>query len=93
MKKNGLLNAYSTVSQLAFVVATPLLVFIWGGSWLIKRFGLPEQMRAVFIILGVVAMIASLVSYFCYLAKTFGNTEKDKRYPYARRETDYYDDK
>lgn len=85
------LRAYAMVGQLGFVVATPLLVFMWGGNWVVATFGLDPAMKNTFALIGVVVMLASLVAFFGRLIAVYGNTDKDKRY-YSRKEVDLDDD-
>ena len=46
-KKDNLVSVYATVSQLVFVIITPLLIFIVGGYFVTQRFELPEWVMGV----------------------------------------------
>lgn len=91
--KNSPFSVYAVVSQIGFMVIIPLLVFIWGGSWLIERFGLPQWLMAVFIALGIVTMISSVGSYLLKLTKKYGKSEVPKvlELHHDTRDHDYYD--
>lgn len=86
--------AYAVVSHITFIVLTPLLVFIWGGSWLVEEFSLPEFLTGVFVITGIFIMICSLISYLYKLIKIFDTDKKDEyqKLKYDRRDYDFYDD-
>ena len=103
MNKNGdnPLSVYIVVSHVSFVVITPLLLFIWGGSWLAKRFNLPDWCIIVFIITGILVMICSLISYLYKIIKKYSYDKSDKsgenednphykRLKNDRRDYDYY---
>lgn len=87
-------SAYAVFSQITFIVLSPLLLFIWGGSWLVARFSLPSWLTGVFIVLGIITMIGSLVSYLYKLINRYGTDKKEKyqKVKYDRRDYDYYDD-
>lgn len=92
-KKENLVSVYATVSQLAFSIITPLLIFIVGGSALAKKFDWPDWAMGVCVALGILVMIASAVSYLAQLIKLYG--KDDKKAPKAfgsTRDNDYYDD-
>ena len=97
MKKNeNPFSIYAKVSQLAFVIISPLLVFLWGGSALVKHFDLPQWVMGVFVALAIVFMLGGAVSYLAQLIRFYENRDKDKRTPMAftssPRDNDYYDD-
>jgi hypothetical protein len=94
---NNGLSVYGTVSQLAFSVAAPLLLFIWGGGWLIEKYSLPSWLMPVFVLLGIAFMIGSAVSFFYRLIQMYGKdtetAEKKKnenKLNISKRENDYY---
>jgi hypothetical protein len=96
--RNGF-AVYGAVSQLAFSVAAPLLLFIWGGGWLIEKYNLPEWLTPVSVLLGIVFMIGSAVSYFCRLIAMYGRDSKsesagetERKLNVNKRENDYYAD-
>ena len=92
--KNNPFSVYAVVSQIGFMVVIPLLVFIWGGSWLIGHFSLPQWLMAVFIALGIVTMISSVGSYLMKLTKKYGKSEVPKvsELHHDTRDHDYYDE-
>ncbi|MCL2086808.1 MAG: hypothetical protein FWH05_04340 [Oscillospiraceae bacterium] len=86
--KIKLARAYTVFSQISFVVITPLLVFVVGGVWVVRRFELPDVLAAISIVLGIVIMLASLISYLYKLILIYGKDEKD---PYRKYKTDRKD--
>lgn len=98
-KKHSGLTAYAQASQLTFVVITPLLLFIFGGQWLVDRFDLPGWVLVVLILLGVLTMISGLITFCRNLIKIYGKDDKrldagrlsEKKTPgFDRRDNDYY---
>lgn len=95
MKKNeNPLAVYAVVSQLAFVIIAPLLLFLWGGSALVKHFGLPDWVMGVFVALGVIFMICGAGNYIMKLIGMYEKPEKKppKAFTSSRGDNDYYDD-
>ena len=95
MKKNeNPLSVYARVSQLAFVIITPLLVFLWGGSWAVSHFGLPDWVMGICVALAIIFMLSGAVSYIYNLIKYYEKQEKPapKAFTASRRDNDYYDD-
>lgn len=93
-KKESPFSVYAVVSQIGFMVIIPLLVFIWGGSWLIGRFGLPQWLMAVFIALGLITMASSVGTYLMRLTKKYGKSDVPKmsELHHDTRDHDYYGD-
>ena len=62
-KNENPISTYAKVSQLAFVIITPLLLFIGGGWFLSKKFGWPDwaQMLLVLPLSAVAWPLAVLV--------------------------------
>ncbi|MCH5206777.1 MAG: AtpZ/AtpI family protein [Oscillospiraceae bacterium] len=97
MKKNeNPFSVYAKVSQFAFVIITPLLVFLWGGSALVRHFDLPQWVMGICVALAIVFMLSGAVNYLFTLIKHYENQDKDKKAPKAftsaPRDNDYYDD-
>lgn len=96
MKNENPFSVYAKVSQLAFVIIAPLLVFLWGGSVIVRRFGLPGWVMGICVILAIVVMLSGAVNYLYTLIKYYENRDKDKKVPKAftssSRDNDYYDD-
>ncbi len=92
-KKDNLVSVYAVVSQLGFVIIVPLLVFLFGGSWAVKKFELPDWVMGVCIALGIIFMIGGAINYTMQLLKIFGKDEKRVPKSYnSPRDNDYYDD-
>jgi hypothetical protein len=99
-KDKNLLSVYSIVSQLTFIVVTPLLLFLWGGGWLIDHFDLPEWVRILSIFLAVFSMAGGFITFFRQLIRQFGKDDdalkrKQNETPtrrFDRRDNDYYAD-
>jgi len=49
------------LSQMAFSVAVPLVLFIVGGKWLTERYALGKWVMLVGVLLGVLGAIAGLI--------------------------------
>lgn len=90
-KNNNPVSVYAAVSQIAFLVAVPLLFFIWGGSWLIKACSLPQWLMIVFVLLGIVTMVAGVSTYLRKLLKMYAPEQKDENsaLKHDRRDSDY----
>jgi len=73
------ISVYAAVSHISFVVITPLLLFIWGGSWLTDRLGLPDWCMIIFILTGIFVMLCSLVSYLMKIIQKYGGSDKSDR--------------
>lgn len=93
-KKNNLFAVYAVVSQFAFVVLVPLLVFIVGGHYLYERFALPDWVMVLFIVLGVVFMGCCAVYRILQLVRLYAADDKSKyrRYYSDPRDNDYADE-
>jgi hypothetical protein len=99
-KEKSLLSVYSIVSQLTFIVVTPLLLFLWGGGWLIDEFDLPSWLRTVTIFLAVFTMAGGFITFFRQLIRQFGRDDESLRRKkdetptprFDRRDNDYYAD-
>ncbi|MCL2019845.1 MAG: AtpZ/AtpI family protein [Oscillospiraceae bacterium] len=93
-KKDNPFSAYVVTGHIAFTVAAPLLFFIGGGTWLANKMDWPDWTGLVFVLLGVSAMTASLITYFRKLIKMYDNPE-NKEEPAlkpSQKENDYYYD-
>ena len=86
-KKDNPLKVYAVVSQIGFLVITPLLIFIWGGSVLVNKFSLPSWVMILLVFAGVGTYLKNLI-------KMYGGKDDKKTYKYLsdRRDNDYYDD-
>lgn len=95
MKKNeNPLSVYAKVSQLAFVIITPLLLFLGGGSWAVRHFELPQWVMGICVALALIFMIGGAVSYLYQLIKIYEKADKPapKAFTSSRRDNDYYDE-
>lgn len=95
MKKNeSPLSIYATVSQLAFVILAPLLLFLWGGSALVKKYSLPDWVMGVCVGLGILFMICGAGNYIAKLIKMYEKPEQKhpKAFTSSRGDNDYYDE-
>ena len=87
-------KTYAIVSQLGFNIITPLLIFIWGGSVLVSKMGLPDWVMALFVVVGIFVMLCGTISYLLQLIKRYdkGDDKKVQKVVGSRRDNDYYDD-
>ena len=94
-KRDNPFSAYAVASQVGFLVIIPLLVFIWGGSWLVNKFALPNWLMIVFVFLGIFVMIGSVTNYLYRMIKMYGGDrkpEKNSKLKHDVRDHDYYND-
>lgn len=92
-KKENPIKIYAVVSQIGFLVITPLLVFIWGGSVLIQKLNLPSWVMIICVALGIITMLSGTANYLYKLIKHYDHDDKAKyRHLSDRRDNDYYDD-
>ena len=84
-------KTYTVVSQVGFMVITPLLLFIGGGSWLINRFELPSWLMIVFIVVGILTMVSSVATYLIKIMKMLDDGKKDEygKLKHDKRDHDY----
>ena len=95
MKKNeNPFLVYATVSQLAFVIIAPLLLFLWGGSTLVKKLGWPDWVMIIFVFLALLFMISGAVNYIFKLIKMYEKPDArpPKAFTSSQRDNDYYDE-
>lgn len=90
-KNDNPISVYAAVSQIAFLVVVPLVFFIWGGSWLIKTCSLPQWLMIVFVLLGVLTMVATVGVYIKKLLRIYAPEQKDENsaLKHDRRDSDY----
>ena len=93
-KKDNPVKTYALVCQLGFVILTPLLIFIWGGSVLVDKLSLPSWVMVVLVIAGILVMICGAANYLSQLIKRYdkGDDKKVQKVVSGRRDNDYYDD-
>ena len=94
-RRGSSFSAYAVASQVGFLVICPLLLFIWGGSWLVQTFDLPGWLMIVFVFLGIFIMIGSVTSHLYHMIKMYGGykkPEKNAELKHDMRDHDYYGD-
>lgn len=94
-KKDNPIAVYAVVSQIGFIVITPLLVFVIGGTALVEWLSLPDWVNIFFVALGIFTMLAGSLRYLNKLIKIFDNNESGvgtTEVSSDRRDHDYYDD-
>ncbi len=57
------------LTQVGLTVATPLVICIWGASWLKNRFNMGEWIVLVGILLGIGSSVSGLVEFIRYQSK------------------------
>lgn len=93
MKKENPFSVYVTVSQLAFTIIAPLIIFLAGGSYVVRRYSLPEWVMGVCVALALLFMAGGAVSYIGQLMRRYGKDDKSAPKSYnAPHDNDYYDD-
>ncbi|MDR0197756.1 MAG: hypothetical protein LBI36_06015 [Oscillospiraceae bacterium] len=93
MKKDSPLSVYAVAGQLGFVIATPLVLFIGGGSRLVDGFGWPDRTKIVFVLLGIAVMVAAVASYLRSLVGAYEDLSDRNPPALDKRDYDYYEDK
>ena len=94
-KKDNPIAIYAVVSQIGFLIITPLLVFVIGGTALSSYMGWPDWVDVVFVSLGIITMLCGAFSYLRKLIKMFDNSESGvgtTEVSHDRKDHDYYDD-
>lgn len=94
-KKDNPVAVYAVVSQIGFLVLTPLLVFVIGGTSLSEYMGWPDWVNIVFVAIGIFTMLSSCFVYLKRLIKMFDSSESGAgttEVSHDRKDHDYYDD-
>lgn len=78
-KKENPISVYAVVSQIGFMVITPLLLFIWGGAWLVNKFNLPSFLTIIFVLMGIFTMISSVGTYLKKLIKKYDDSKSKEK--------------
>lgn len=94
-KKENPIAVYAVVSQIAFIIIGPLLVFVIGGSALVDWLGWAQWLKLLFVGIGILTMLSASVSYLNKLIKMFDKNESGvgtSEVGSSRRDHDYYDD-
>ena len=89
----SLLKMYTEISQLTWVMMVPLVLFICGGSWLVRKFEWNGFVVVLFVFIGLLVAGIGAWSYM----KSYLNLQTDLKDgiplpKYDRRDYDYYDD-
>lgn len=93
-KNDSPFKAYVVASQIAFIVLTPLLIFVIGGSWAVDYFSLPGWVELICVFVGIIFMICASVNYLNNLIRMYDDKEKEKKYSHLkhdRKDNDFYD--
>jgi hypothetical protein len=69
--KDSPLKVYMIVSHLSWIVISPLLFFIGGGGWLVRRYELPNWVMLVCVFLGILTMVCGFCSFVQHLLKMY----------------------
>lgn len=94
-KKDNPVAVYAVASHIGFIVITPLLVFVIGGTALSNYLGWPDWADIIFVSLGIITMLCGAITYLQKLIKMFDNSESGvgtTEVSHDRRDHDYYDD-
>ncbi len=94
-KKSNPMAVYSVVSHITFIVLTPLLIFVVGGTALSDYMNWPEWVDIVLVALGILTMLVSSVGYLKKLIVMFDKAESGvgtTEVSHDRKDHDYYDD-
>lgn len=94
-KKDNPVAVYAIASQIGFLVLTPLLVFVIGGTALSTYMGWPDWVNIIFVAVGILTMLSSCFVYLKKLIKMFDSSESGTgttEVSHDRKDHDYYDD-
>ncbi len=92
-KNESPLRAYAVASQFAFVIISPLLLFIVGGYFACQHFGWGDGAMLVCVILGLVFMVCGAISHIKKLIRMYGKDNSNAPKVFTSTEdNDYYDD-
>ena len=94
-KKDNPISVYAVASQIGFIVITPLLVFVIGGTALVNWLEWPDWVNFIFVAVGILTMLAGAFSYLKQLIKLFDKNESGvgtSEASHDLRDHDYYDD-
>jgi uncharacterized protein (DUF983 family) len=93
-KKDNPIAVYAVASQIGFIVLTPLLVFVIGGTWLVDALGWPDWLNIVFVAIGIISMSVGAMNYLKKLIAMYDSSESGtgaSEVKHDNRDHDYYD--
>jgi len=76
MKKDSPLKVYVVAGHLGWLIISPLLLFIAGGSWLVNRFNWDSWLMIVFVLSGLAVMVGGVWAYMKQLINTYYGNKK-----------------
>ena len=94
-KKDNPIAVYAIASHIGFLVLTPLLIFVIGGTALSSYMGWPDWVDFIFVAVGIFTMVCSCFVYLKKLIKMFDNSESGvgtTEVSHDHKDHDYYDD-
>ncbi len=65
------------LTQVGLTVATPLVICIWGASWLKDKFNLGEWVVLIGIVLGIGSSVSGLAEFIRYQSKKADSETKN----------------
>jgi hypothetical protein len=93
MKKFSAMSVYIVVGNLAWMVISPLVLFIGGGGWLVRRYNWDERIMTLFVALGLITMAIGFAAYVKQLIKMYGDVSppdtKQSSLKYDKQDYDY----
>lgn len=69
-------NAITSITQAGLTVIVPVIICIWGGNFIVKKFSLPEYVMVIAVVLGVLSGFYSMFKYLFTVTRT--QTKEDK---------------
>ena len=93
-KKDNPLTVYAVASQIGFIVITPLLVFVIGGTWLVDFLGWPGWIKIIFVAAGILTMSFGAMNYLKKLIAMYDSNESGSgtsEVKHDKKDHDYYD--
>ncbi|MCL2071540.1 MAG: AtpZ/AtpI family protein [Oscillospiraceae bacterium] len=94
MDKNSPIKVYAIAGHIVWLIISPLLLFIGGGSWLVRRFELAEWLAILFVLFGLFVMVAGVWTYLKKLLDMYDDSKHSNppQLKIDKRDYDYYDD-
>jgi peptidoglycan/LPS O-acetylase OafA/YrhL len=93
MNKNSPFRLYVVAGHIAWLIISPIIFFIGGGSWLINRFNWDSWLMLVFVLLGIAVMVSGVWSYLKKMLDMYYSSKNPGTSPekHDKRDYDFYD--
>ena len=89
MNKNSPLRVYVVVGHISWLVLSPLLLFIGGGSWLVNKFNWSQWWMLLFVFLGLFMMVSGVWAFMKQFLNTYDDLKDTNPPPQKKDKRDY----